>query len=193
MRRRRRRFARHCARPASRSVSIRASCGAGTRGTRRSGSRSRLRPIHSDRLASTRRSGRRATFGSSGSSPIERTHHMAEQKPFLVPVVVDDTRDEEAVVPDAFRAVQWTRLPGGDAPPAFVERIQAPAVARSGSCTGRGQAASRRSPARCGRTPTPASSPTASRQTQWVLLLIAAVAVIGLGYFAVDKFVAVEA
>jgi TolB-like protein len=55
---------------------------------------------------------------------IERTHHMAQQKPFLVPVVVDDTRDREAFVPDAFRAVQWTRLPGGDTSPAFVERIK---------------------------------------------------------------------
>ena len=55
---------------------------------------------------------------------IERTHHMAQQKPFLVPVVVDATRDQEALVPDAFRTVQWTRLPGGDTPPAFVERIK---------------------------------------------------------------------
>jgi len=55
---------------------------------------------------------------------IERTHHMAQQKPFLVPVVVDGTRDREAFVPDAFRAVQWTRLPGGETPPAFVERIK---------------------------------------------------------------------
>jgi TolB-like protein len=49
---------------------------------------------------------------------------MAEQKAFLVPVVVDGTRDQEAFVPDAFRAVQWTRLPGGDTPPAFVERVK---------------------------------------------------------------------
>src|ERR1700683_1138371 len=42
---------------------------------------------------------------------IERTHHMAEQKAFLLPVVVDGTRDQEALVPDAFRAVQWARLP----------------------------------------------------------------------------------
>src|ERR1700694_1591361 len=35
---------------------------------------------------------------------VERTHHMAEQKPFLVPVVVDCTRDQEVFVPDAVRA-----------------------------------------------------------------------------------------
>jgi len=55
---------------------------------------------------------------------IERTHDMAEQKPFLVPVVIDGTGDREAFVPDAFRAVQWTRLAGGEPPPAFVERIK---------------------------------------------------------------------
>src|SRR5262249_4535289 len=55
---------------------------------------------------------------------IERTHHMAEQKPFLVPIVVDHTGDREAIVPDLFRAVQWTRLPAGEASPAFIERVQ---------------------------------------------------------------------
>jgi len=55
---------------------------------------------------------------------IERTHHMAEQKAFLVPVVLDGTRDQEAVVPDAFRHVQWTRLPAGETPPEFVTRVQ---------------------------------------------------------------------
>jgi TolB-like protein/Tfp pilus assembly protein PilF len=55
---------------------------------------------------------------------IERTHHMAEQKPFLVPVVIDATLDRDALVPDAFHAVQWTRLPQGETPPAFVDRVQ---------------------------------------------------------------------
>jgi threonyl-tRNA synthetase len=44
---------------------------------------------------------------------VARTHHMAQQKSFLVPVVIDDIREHEAFVPDSFRAVQWTRLPGG--------------------------------------------------------------------------------
>jgi TolB-like protein/Tfp pilus assembly protein PilF len=54
---------------------------------------------------------------------IERAHHMARQKPFLIPVVVDGTGDREALVPDEFRAVQWTRLPGGEIPSEFVARI----------------------------------------------------------------------
>jgi TolB-like protein/Flp pilus assembly protein TadD len=55
---------------------------------------------------------------------IERAHHMAAQKAFLVPVVVDGTGDREAFVPDEFREVQWTRLPGGETPPEFVTRIR---------------------------------------------------------------------
>jgi hypothetical protein len=31
---------------------------------------------------------------------------------FILPVVIDDTREPDALVPDRFRAVQWTRLPG---------------------------------------------------------------------------------
>ena len=54
----------------------------------------------------------------------ERTHHMADEKAFLVPVVIDSTSDRDAIVPDFFRAMQWTRLPGGDTPPAFVERVR---------------------------------------------------------------------
>jgi TolB-like protein len=55
---------------------------------------------------------------------VECTHDMAEQKPFLMPVVVDGTGDKEAIVPDLFRAVQWTRVPGGMTSAAFVERVQ---------------------------------------------------------------------
>ena len=55
---------------------------------------------------------------------IERTHDMAEQKHFLVPVVVDSTGDRDAIVPDLFRAVQWTHLPQGETPPAFVDRVK---------------------------------------------------------------------
>ncbi|MSU66073.1 MAG: toll/interleukin-1 receptor domain-containing protein [Opitutus sp.] len=32
----------------------------------------------------------------------ERTHLMAEGTPFLLPVVIDDTRDREALVPESF-------------------------------------------------------------------------------------------
>jgi len=55
---------------------------------------------------------------------VGRTHLMADAKPFLIPVVVDATNEQVAEVPDGFRAVQWTHLPGGETSPAFVERVK---------------------------------------------------------------------
>ena len=50
----------------------------------------------------------------------QRTHMISESTAFLLPVVIDATRDAEADVPTEFRAVQWTRLPGGETWAAFV-------------------------------------------------------------------------
>ena len=55
---------------------------------------------------------------------VDRTHDMAEIRAFLVPVVIDGTAERDPAVPEKFRELQWTRLPGGETPPAFVERIQ---------------------------------------------------------------------
>ena len=55
---------------------------------------------------------------------VDRTHDMSERVPFLVPIVIDDTNDSRADVPERFREVQWTRLPGGEITPEFVERIR---------------------------------------------------------------------
>jgi TolB-like protein/Tfp pilus assembly protein PilF len=53
----------------------------------------------------------------------QRTHLMGKSRAFLVPVCVDDTREVDADIPDSFASVHWTRLGGGETPPAFVERI----------------------------------------------------------------------
>ena len=44
----------------------------------------------------------------------QRTHAFADGTPFLLPVVIDATKDGEALVPEEFRAVQWTRLMEGE-------------------------------------------------------------------------------
>lgn len=54
----------------------------------------------------------------------QRTHMMSERIAFLLPVTIDTTRDAEADVPGEFLAVQWTRLPGGEATPAFCARVR---------------------------------------------------------------------
>jgi len=56
---------------------------------------------------------------------VDRSHLMADDAAFLLPVVIDDTPDAAARVPDKFRTVQWTRLAGGTAPPAFCQRVGA--------------------------------------------------------------------
>jgi tetratricopeptide (TPR) repeat protein len=53
----------------------------------------------------------------------ERSHGIAQGVPFILPVVVDDTREPEALVPDRFRKVQWTRLPGGAVSPDVLARL----------------------------------------------------------------------
>jgi TolB-like protein len=44
---------------------------------------------------------------------VERTLDMADDHPFLLPIVIDDTDQSVARVPEKFLAVQWLRVPGG--------------------------------------------------------------------------------
>ena len=63
---------------------------------------------------------------------VDRSHLMAHDQPFLLPVVIDETSDAAARVPPEFRAVQWTRLApgaskgflGGEAAAAFAARVK---------------------------------------------------------------------
>jgi TolB-like protein len=55
---------------------------------------------------------------------VDRSHLIVADRPFLLPVVIDDTSDQDEKVPDRFRDVQWTRLPGGNNADAFVERVR---------------------------------------------------------------------
>jgi TolB-like protein len=44
---------------------------------------------------------------------VERTLDMADDHAFLLPVVIDDTSQSGARVPEKFLSVQWVRVPGG--------------------------------------------------------------------------------
>ena len=55
----------------------------------------------------------------------DRTELMARGKPFLLPVCIDETKDWDAIVPDSFTTVQWTRLPAGETDAAFPARVKA--------------------------------------------------------------------
>jgi TolB-like protein/Tfp pilus assembly protein PilF len=56
---------------------------------------------------------------------VERMQDMAAGVPFLMPVVIDETRENEATVPEEFLKVQWTRMPRGVPTPQFVEQVRA--------------------------------------------------------------------
>jgi hypothetical protein len=54
----------------------------------------------------------------------QRTHMIARSRVFVVPVCLDGITQVSADVPESFQRVQWTRLPGGETPAAFVDRIK---------------------------------------------------------------------
>jgi TolB-like protein/tetratricopeptide (TPR) repeat protein len=120
---------------------------------------------------------------------IDRSHLMAGTKAFLLPVVIDGTRNDDERTPEKFREVQWTILPAGDTPPGFVERVSrllsrdqsdepAPVPPSAGATSATSSTRKQAAP-----------NPAASRRMQPALLLIAAVAVIAGGYVAIERFV----
>lgn len=54
---------------------------------------------------------------------VERSRLIAESIPFILPVAIDPVNESDALVPERFRSVQWTKLPGGEPTPEFVERM----------------------------------------------------------------------
>ena len=111
----------------------------------------------------------------------QRTHKIARNRPFIVPVCLDATPNAGADVPESFQRVQWTRLPGGETPAVFVERVSrllSPVEHASIA-----QAAPTDSVA--GRPPVARQS----RRPRSVALLIALVLVLAGGYVALEKLV----
>jgi len=110
----------------------------------------------------------------------QRTHMIARNRAFIVPVCVDATPESSADAPESFQRVHWTRLPGGNTPPAFVERLQkllSPAEDDKPS-----------------KAVPPASSvagaPSPNRRWLWKAVLTAAVAalvLVALGYLVLDR------
>jgi TolB-like protein/tetratricopeptide (TPR) repeat protein len=109
---------------------------------------------------------------------VDRSHLIMANKAFLVPVVIDETADDDENVPEKFREVQWTRLRRGEAPPVFVALVQrllspaAPATMRS----------------RVSRVPGATATIRESRWASWrskpAALAMVAVLVLALAYLA---------
>ncbi|MBS0580077.1 MAG: TIR domain-containing protein [Proteobacteria bacterium] len=95
-----------------------------------------------------------------------RTQMIARNKAFIVPVCVDNTRENIADLPDSFHRAQWTRLPAGETPPSFCRHI---ATLLGGSeKTGAAPAATEVPVA-------PVPHPQAPGRSRWLLLAAATV------------------
>ncbi|HVU22608.1 MAG TPA: toll/interleukin-1 receptor domain-containing protein [Opitutus sp.] len=65
-----------------------------------------------------------AYFRREWSYAVDRTRSMADGAVFVLPVCIDDTTEAEAIVPEKFKAVHFSRLPGGEPTPDFTRRLQ---------------------------------------------------------------------
>ena len=62
----------------------------------------------------------------------ERAMGIASGVPFILPVAIDDTRENEALVPERFCRVQWIRLRGGEMTPEVQQRLRRLWLQRTG-------------------------------------------------------------
>jgi hypothetical protein len=58
------------------------------------------------------------------SYAIDRARNMADGALFILPVSIDDTDGGQALVPDKFKALHFTRLPEGQASAEFIARLR---------------------------------------------------------------------
>ena len=58
------------------------------------------------------------------SYALDRARNIAEGALFILPVSIDDTDAGAAHVPDRFKALHFTRLPGGEVSPEFAQRLK---------------------------------------------------------------------
>jgi hypothetical protein len=65
-----------------------------------------------------------AYFRREWSYAVDRTRGMADGAVFLLPVCIDDTTEADAVAPEKFKAIHFSRLPGGEPSPDFTRRLQ---------------------------------------------------------------------
>lgn len=57
------------------------------------------------------------------SYAMDRARNMADGALFILPVTIDGTSAGEALVPDKFKALHFSELPGGRTPPEFAQRL----------------------------------------------------------------------
>jgi hypothetical protein len=110
----------------------------------------------------------------------QRSHVIGRNKAFIVPVCLDQTAQPGADVPESFQRIQWTRLPGGHATAAFVERVGrllAPEPVGSPASASAATAVS-----------APVKAAPLHRQSKSLLLLIVALITVVIAYYLVHEY-----
>lgn len=64
-----------------------------------------------------------AYFRREWSYALDRARNMADGALFILPVTLDGTSAAQAIVPERFRALHFTALPGGEVSPEFARRL----------------------------------------------------------------------
>jgi TolB-like protein/Flp pilus assembly protein TadD len=115
---------------------------------------------------------------------VARTLDMTEGRAFLLPVVIDGTPDSQALVPEKFREVQWTRLPDDANTDAFVDHVRR---LLSPDATANMAAGVRLSalPTSMGAASTRPMSPASRSLVSWI---VGGLLILATGYFVADKF-----
>lgn len=55
---------------------------------------------------------------------MDRARNIAEGAVFILPVCIDDTPEGEALVPEKFKSLHVSRMPGGEPSPEFLGRLR---------------------------------------------------------------------
>jgi TolB-like protein/Tfp pilus assembly protein PilF len=111
----------------------------------------------------------------------QRTHKIARNQPFIIPVCLDATPNAGADVPESFQRVHWTRLPGGEAPTDFAERVSKLLFPGEPSPVAKG--------APIGPSAGQPPALAVPRRPKWAAPLIAVVLLLVCGYVALDRLV----
>lgn len=116
---------------------------------------------------------------------VARTLDMSEGRAFLLPIVIDDTSDANALVPEKFREVQWTRLPAGANADAFVEHVRRLLSPDTTTPTATSARSSVPRASSMGAASARSMPPLARSFLPW---LVGGLLILAMGYIVADKF-----
>jgi TolB-like protein/Flp pilus assembly protein TadD len=116
---------------------------------------------------------------------VERKRDIADELVFLLPVVIDETSERGASVPEGFHEVQWTRLPGGVTSQEFIQHVSGLLAGYQDSPVA---AAPTHHPSPAPASTRPAAECRSSSPRRMWLLLIAGAAAFIVAYIGIDRY-----